>query len=513
MGHVSTFSARSSSLKGLEQPSERTGQSERGRATAGMRAAALIPILLSNAFAFRAPFQHDLQCGSLRTGARSANAGLCGRTRGRVVVMQQTGMKPGGFDLVSGKDFDLLSLRSYRREAKLRYSNLNQSEPLRIFIFGTLAVIAAAAGLQDIFGELDTSERALSIVTSITSAALFLRERSRRTAQLVRMDRECAISDLGVSFTDAMTGATNKFEVRQLRNKLRLLVVYGDKATLKKAIQEAAVFRRRFVQSEVAFLAVSSDGSERTDWNVPENARGGWLWEAQNAQDWRDYLEEILATKKNALGKGAWLTLNKKGRSRGSGLGAPRFDELLGSRLPPTQDISQEDSPNFTDLDKSVLSAQAAFYGALTSGDLEAMQALWCSTDTSDVSEFLSLGGRLDPWQSQLRDGARPEGMRISSRDVLVSDSRDEAWSTCLEMPAASPGTLLATQHWVRTRAADGVDVAEEPAWKLMAHRTIPFSVNAGALATLRCDCRGCVAGIRELDKQGPLDMPDPARR
>jgi hypothetical protein len=70
-------------------------------------------------------------------------------------------------------------------------------------------------------------------------------------------------------------------------------------------------------------------------------------------------------------------------------------------------------------------------------------------------------------------------------------------------------GTLLATQQWVK----DGLKEDGTPSWKLRAHRTIPFSVNAGALATLRCDRRGCVAGIRELDKQGPLDMPDPARR
>eukprot|EP00277_Geminigera_cryophila_P045576 CAMPEP_0173085858 /NCGR_PEP_ID=MMETSP1102-20130122/22168_1 /TAXON_ID=49646 /ORGANISM="Geminigera sp., Strain Caron Lab Isolate" /LENGTH=98 /DNA_ID=CAMNT_0013965809 /DNA_START=146 /DNA_END=442 /DNA_ORIENTATION=- len=98
--------------------------------------------------------------------------------------------------------------------------------------------------------------------------------------------------------------------------------------------------------------------------------------------------------------------------------------------------------------------------------------------------------------------------MSISSRDVLVLDGGEEAWSTCLESPAVSPGTLLATQQWVKSDDKEG---GRE--WKLRAHRTIPFSVNAGAMATLRCDQRGCVAGIRELDKQGPLDMPDPARR
>ena len=283
--------------------------------------------------------------------------------------------------------------RSFRREAKLRYSNLNQSEPLRIFIFGTLAVLAAAAGLQDIFGSLEAKDKVLCALTGVGSFSLFLRERSSRTAQLVRMDRECAISDLGVSYTDAVTGATTRVEVRKLREKLRLLVVYGDAETLKRTIVEAAVFRRRFVQAEVAFLAVSSDGSTKAEWGVPKNARGGWLWEATAAKDWRDYLEEILATKKDAIGKGAWLTLNKKGRSRGSGLGAPRYDELLGSRLPPTQDVTKEDSPLFSDLDGSVLEAQKSFYDALTTGNQEMMADIWDTQNDVDVEEFVALGG------------------------------------------------------------------------------------------------------------------------
>ena len=56
-----------------------------------------------------------------------------------------------------------------------------------------------------------------------------------------RMHTCAAISDLGVSFTDGMTGATTKFEVRQLREKLRLLVVYGNKETLRETIEEAGV--------------------------------------------------------------------------------------------------------------------------------------------------------------------------------------------------------------------------------------------------------------------------------
>lgn len=195
-----------------------------------------------------------------------------------------------------------------------------------------------------------------------------------------------------------------------------------------------------------------------------------------------------------------------RGRSIGSGLGAPRFDELLGTKLPPTEAVGEADGPLAADKDAQLLDAQAAFYKALTEGDVAGMKELWAEEVDPDVSEFLSLGGRLDPWDAQLRDGARPEGMTISSRDVLVLDDATEAWTTCLEKPALSTGqTLLASQRW--TLDSNGV-------WQLRAHRTIPFFMNSGAAATLRCDKRGCVAGIRDADKAeqvpSPFVMPSP---
>jgi len=412
-----------------------------------------------------------------------------------------------GFDLIGGRDWDLLSLRQFRREARLRYASLNQSEPLRILLFALLTVFSASASAlaEALDSSLSDPEKATSLVVSVASFLLFLRERGRRTAQLVRFDRESMASDLSAAFEDPLTGSRKSLKLRDLREKLRVLVVYGDAETLKAVLKEAAVYRRRLLQSQVALVAASSDGSSRKDWEVPKSARGGWLWEATEKQEWVTYFSDILEAKKASSGGGAWFALNKKGRSRASGLGAPRFDELLGSRLPPTE-LSEQDAPFFTELDESVAAAQGRFYDALTNGKLEEMRALFSEELSEDVSEFVNLGGRLDPWDSQLREGSRPQGMKISSRDVTVADDGLEAWTTCLEQPAGGFGTLLATQRWKR-KESGGADAQ----WTLVAHRTIPFSLNAGAMAILRCDCRGCVAGLRTLDKQGPLDMPNPA--
>jgi hypothetical protein len=88
--------------------------------------------------------------------------------------------------------------------------------------------------------------------------------------------------------------------VRELREKLRILVVYGDRATLRATLPEAAAFRRRFQQAEVAFVAVSSDGSKRSEWGEPAAVRGGWLWEAASPAEWRAYMDSILAEKTGA---------------------------------------------------------------------------------------------------------------------------------------------------------------------------------------------------------------------
>jgi hypothetical protein len=126
------------------------------------------------------PLSHRL--GSL---APISSRGASLRRGRQGLTMQKMGRKQGEFDLLSGKDFDLLAFRTFRREAKLRYSNLNQSEPLRIFIFGSLAVIAGAAYFQEIFGALDVKDQVVALTVSIGSFAIFLRERSRRTAQRV----------------------------------------------------------------------------------------------------------------------------------------------------------------------------------------------------------------------------------------------------------------------------------------------------------------------------------------
>jgi hypothetical protein len=122
------------------------------------------------------------------------------------------------------------------------------------------------------------------------------------------------------------------------------------------------------------------------------------------------------------------------------------------------------------------------------------MTTIYTPEQSAFVTEVLEAGGRLDVWTSCLEDGARPAGMLTSGRDaVLVSET--EAWSTVIEFPLGmDAATLLAVQHWVRAST-------KEP-WKLRLHQTIPWTPDNRAQGTLRCDCRGCVALTRSVERR-----------
>ena len=130
------------------------------------------------------------------------------------------------------------------------------------------------------------------------------------------------------------------------------------------------------------------------------------------------------------------------------------------------------------------LDAQKAFYDALTSGDLAAMRSVLSDSMAPRVSAALEAGARLDPWESQLRDDARPSSLKVGDADEFVNG--DNAYTTCVE-ETGNGATLLAYQKWT---LVDG-------AWKLLSHETIPFAPGSQAGAVLKCDKRGCIALVR----------------
>lgn len=392
-------------------------------------------------------------------------------------------------EFLAEPQFDPLSARAWRRETLVRYGNANQSEPLRILISALLALaLAFGAPLADSVGAERLEGPALygSYGVSAASGALFLRERGRRTKKLIRVERECAVSDLGVvlrSSAKAFPGAGKAKSLRELRNEYRVVAALcADEAAFAAFGREAEGLRRRLESARVVFVPVYGD---RVDASAAASPR--------DPAAWRRTFSDLLTKDADAFDEGfeferrdaAWFALSFGGRSVGSGVGAPDFVEILGSLFPPRDVILAPDPP--LDGGTPLGAAQKAFYDALRAGDVNAMRALFADVDAAGVSDALAAGARLDPWTSQLKDGARPS-------DLLVGDG-DEAdfglTATTTAIEETGPGqTLLATQKWARE------DDTGAP-WRLVSHETIPFAPGTTAGAVLKCDARGCVALTR----------------
>jgi len=382
-------------------------------------------------------------------------------------------------------EFDALSLRQWRRETLVRYSNANQSEPIRILLFllTTLALLGSAQ-LADALGAPPPEPYAAYLAGGVASAAAFADQRNKRTRRLTKIDRECAVGDLEVTLRPAAAavfpGLSNKASLKSLRNEARVVAALcPDDASFAAYCQTTKGLRRRLSQSRTLALGVRADGyADSTAAASPARPRA--LLET---------FSELLTTDKAwadefefDTNKAAWFALSYAGRSVGSGTGAPDLLELLGSLLPP-RDFVGPDPPLAGGT--PLLDAQKAFYAALTSGDLAAMEALLASSRSERVSSAIDAGARLDPWPSQLRDDARPKDLEVGDADETAFDE-DRGMTTCVE-ETANGATLLAVQSWVN----------EGGAWKLSAHETIPYAPNSQAGAVLKCDNRGCVALVR----------------
>lgn len=398
--------------------------------------------------------------------------------------------------------FDLFALRSIRGDALLRYNTLNQSEPLRINLYALLAVTLFSAPLisESVTGEeaTNTVQTIASAIGGTLSAIFFVRECLKRSNQLNRMEKELNAQNLQIRIpANVLLSDRAYYEKPQTLQKLRqssdpprILIISGTFMQLNDALKLLRVLGRRLRQSSTFVVLIPShddDSSTPLDFSSKVNH---WLAEAYNIDEWKAYLDTLAPANEFR-----WFGLNSNGRSFGSGSGEfPQWLELLGQHLRPTELLDESDV-NISD-NASILQAQKAFYKALTSGDLHAMNAICSSNLAEEVTQVITAGGRIDAWKDCLADGARPEGMQISGGDAsIISDT--EAYSTVIEFPVQTgvdTATLLAVQKWVRT--------SKDEDWKLQLHQTIPWSRESRAQGTLRCDCRGCVALTRSVERR-----------
>ncbi|KAL3790478.1 hypothetical protein HJC23_012034 [Cyclotella cryptica] len=412
---------------------------------------------------------------------------------------------------ISKPTFDLLSFRLIRSDALLRYNSLNQSEPLRInlFFLSTISLFGYPFWCESVTGEVPTLSSSIGAAgAGVACAFLFWRERSRRSNQLKRMEKELNAGSLEVRLpvNTAISSVRPVVCLKDLRGKRRVLAIQGSKEQLQSSgvLTLLCVLRRRLIQSQTLVVLLPTDATnEKTDLGLDPSQIGDamWLSDPIYLYQWEEYFHELVENSDSNL---AWFALNFNGRSIASGLGEPpRLLELLGQQLQPTEILQEMDEAELqegiqTQIARQILESQRQFYKILTDCDDETkMQSICNEKAATEVDEVLTRGGRIDSWSSCLDPRARPSGMVISGSDVFVA-SDTLAYSTCIEHPSNAGiegATLLAVQRWGRES-----NMTDD--WKLELHQTIPWSCGSRAGGTLRCDFRGCVALARTPDSR-----------
>ena len=450
--------------------------------------------------------------------------------------------------------FDIYAFRTVRGDALAKYNVLNQSEPLRINLFALISLVALA--FPSLAPEVTPDQSSLSLpqtalcgIAAVGAAALFVRECQRRNRQLTRLEKELAASLLTLQLpaTSALGEAlfqssTVTMKQAQAQQTLRILAVSGNRSQLQQALPQLQVLGQRLKQSNTIVVPVPTDNSQYTEWNLNPTAlqsQVGWLAAPGNVRAWQEYFASLVKNNNqnnnNDLGDSPsslqWFGFSAVGRSFGSGSSLPSWLQLMGQHLRPTvlvdadvdeplelvayknsDDIASSSPTSTSAQETAVLQQLSAFYHALTTGDLQAMEEdiFYHSPDSglatsAQVTSIIAQGGRLDPWSTCLQDGNRPDGMQVANADVTLFLENDVAYSTVVEFPdpnliaggdAGTP-SLLAVQQWIRIPSASNNSSDKTCEWKLVEHQTIPWSDAVPAAGTLVCDGRGCVSLVR----------------
>ena len=408
------------------------------------------------------------------------------------------GSNIGSFDLTR-PSFDLLTLRSVRGDALLRYETLNQSEPLRINLYGLLALSSFAYPTLSESVLLEPASLVGVIASSVVGfggLGLFVRECMSRGRQLNRIERELNAGLLQLKMASSNPFASSLYRMMPVldlssmkggRGKMgrRIIVISGTSDVLAETLEEFRPLGRRLDQSRTIVVTIPTDGGDgggdNTIFGIPVNEMirsGCWLAKAENVNDWISYFGDLVSGDGNnennddTRGRLAWFGLNEGGRSFSSGSGVDRASrpnvlELLGRKLGPfdmldiddptltfssslssTSKEKDEDENGMTNDERDVLNAQQCFYNTLTNNDVSNDASrmrneifLQRTVNVPEVDDVIAAGGRIDLWEKCLNDedGSRPSGMVSSGRDVSIVSSH-LAYTTCVEFPGGRSG-------------------------------------------------------------------------
>lgn len=466
------------------------------------------------------------------------------------------------FDL-SKPIYDLYAFRMVRGDAIIQYNLRNQSEPLRINLaiisalfllclpalitefsgaaIGTSTVIPTTMPLVTPDLSVTMSQTIASWIGAMGCTFIGIQQIQKRNKQLLRIEKECAAGDLKIQLPMAWIGSDRPYQTQyqSIRNVIRdkscrILAIYGSVHTLNNMLQnELAIYNRRWIQSNTYVILIPDTTviDKQTDQKstILFQSRYPWLAQASNVDEWNDYFQNLKLTTSASNEKinlpndnVYWFGLSATGRSFGSGSTKPTsYLQILGNNLSPVDILvnNNDDQVLSTDADvgndvQVLLSCQQQFYDALTNGKLEIMtRDVFMMNNENEmdetVSDIIQQGGRLDTWDTCLQPDARPTGLMISDREVILLPDGNIAYTTCIEFPADTylnegiSSSLLAVQKWKRIdrKIDESKTSLSGHNWKLLQHQTIPWTNDRPAGGTLLCDSRGCVALVRSAAK------------
>jgi hypothetical protein len=320
---------------------------------------------------------------------------------------------------ISKPVFDFLSLRVVRGDAVIRYDSLNQSEPLRIILYGLFGLtFLSAPMLVEAIGyeAMNTPTTLVSILFAFASCGLFIRECKRRSNQLTRIEKELNTEILPIRlpvtnlFSEmAFSKPATLKDLKSLSRPPRIIALYGNESKLRDALSSLAVYGQRLSQASVFVVAVSSSPSSSLSsssatstesWQVLDRScYKPWLADAYDPQIWRDYFRGLADNDQNDPIQFRWFGLNSSGRSFGSGDdNVPQWLQILGQHLRPC-DFFDVELPTATTQGRgsgidSIVATKAElvecvnnFYTALTTGVMGGIEEVFSKSSSSEVTE------------------------------------------------------------------------------------------------------------------------------
>lgn len=147
----------------------------------------------------------------------------------------------------------------------------------------------------------DTLTELGSIGAALFFGAVTVREKANRGAKLRRYERESALGELSVAQPGNALGGNKQLRLASLRGKQRVVAVYGPPALLAEALEQCAVYRRRWKQSSVVLVFIeastASSGADPQldEWRAAATVAEaqGWLWRPVAPAAWSDFFEGL----------------------------------------------------------------------------------------------------------------------------------------------------------------------------------------------------------------------------